>query len=53
MAEKELLLKPDYCCNKEMFLLEKFKALHNQLNIFIKESKENYHTLIYIKNMFK
>ena len=27
-----------------MFLLEKFKALQNQLNISIEESKENYYT---------
>ena len=44
MFEKNLALK-SYCWpNKNMFLLEKFKALQNQLNISIEESKEKYYT---------
>ena len=44
MIEKNLACK-SYCCfNKNMFLLEKFKALQYQLNISIEESKEKYYT---------
>ena len=44
MVEKNLSFK-SYCrSNKNMFLLEKFKALQNQLNISIEESKEMYYT---------
>ena len=32
------------CSNKNIFLPEKFKALQNQLNISIEESKEKYYT---------
>ena len=52
-VEKKLVFKSYYCSNQKMFLLEKFKVLQYQLNIFIKESKEKYDTLVYIKNMFK
>ena len=31
-------------CNRNMFLLEKFKALQYQLPVFIEESKEKYYT---------
>ena len=44
MVEKNLAFK-SYCfSNKNMFLLEKFKALQNQLNISIEELKEKYYT---------
>ena len=44
MIEKNLALK-SYCCfNRNIFLLEKFKALQYQLNISIKESNEKYYT---------
>ena len=42
MVEKTLAFKSYYCPN--MFLLEKFKALQNQLNISIEESKETCYT---------
>ena len=44
MAEKILAFKPNCFSNKNMFLFEKFKALRNQLNLLIKESKEEYYT---------
>ena len=40
MVEKNLAFKSYCCSNKNMFLLEKFKAIQNQLNISIEESKE-------------
>ena len=44
MAEKNLAFKSYCCSNKNLFFLEKFKALQNQLNISIEESKEKYYT---------
>ena len=39
-----LAFKSYYCSKKSMFLLEKFKALEYQPNIYIEESKEKYYT---------
>ena len=44
MIEKNLAFKSYCCSNRNIFLLEKFKALQYQLNISIKESNEKYHT---------
>ena len=44
MVENNLAFKSYCCSHKNMFLLEKFKALQNQLNISIEESKEKYYT---------
>ena len=44
MTEKNLAFKSYCCSNKNMFLLEKFKALQYQLHISIEESKEKYYT---------
>ena len=44
MIEKNLAFNLYCCSNKNMFLLEKFKALQYQLHIFIEESKEKYYT---------
>ena len=41
MVEKNLAFKSHCCFNKNMFLLEKFKALQNQLNISIEKSRES------------
>ena len=43
MTEKNLAFKWYCSSNRNMFLLEKFKALKYQLYISIKESKENYY----------
>ena len=43
MTEKNLAFKSYCCSNKNMFLLEKFKALQYQLHISIEESKEKYY----------
>ena len=43
MVEKTFAFKSYCCSNKNMFLLEKFKALQYQLNISIEESKEVYY----------
>ena len=43
MIEKKLAFK-SYCSNRNMFLLEKFKALQYELRISIEESKEKYYT---------
>ena len=44
MIEKNLAFKSYCCCNRNMFLLEKIKALQYQLHISIEESKEKYYT---------
>ena len=44
MVDKNLALKLYCCSNKNTFLLEKCKALQNQLNISIEKSKEKYYT---------
>ena len=44
MIEKNLAFKSYCCSNRNMFLLEKFKALQYQLHISIEESKEKYYT---------
>ena len=44
MIEKNLAFKSYCCANRNMFLLEKFKALQYQLHISIEESKEKYYT---------
>ena len=44
MIEKNLAFKSYLCCNRNMFLLEKIKALQYQLHISIEESKEKYYT---------
>ena len=44
MIEKNLAFKLYCCSNRNMFLLEKFKALQYQLYISIEESKEKYYT---------
>ena len=44
MTEKNLAFKSYCCSNRNMFLLEKFKALQYQLHISIEESKEKYYT---------
>ena len=47
MTEKNLAFKSCCCSNKNIPLLEKFqkfKALQNQLNVSIEESKEKYYT---------
>ena len=44
MVEQNLVFKSCCCSNKNIFLPEKFKALQNQLNISIEESKEKYYT---------
>ena len=69
MIEKNLVFKSYCCSNRNMFLLEKFKALQYQFHISIEESKEKYYTklssrladpltssediLVYIKNILK
>ena len=68
MIEKNLAVKSHYCSNRNMFLLEKFKALQYQLHVSIEESREKYYTklssrssdpltspktLVYIKNILK
>ena len=42
--EKNLAFKSYCCSNRDMFLLERFKALQYQLHISIEESKEKYYT---------
>ena len=42
MVKTNLAFKSYCCSNKNMFLLEKFKALQNQLNLSIEESEEKY-----------
>ena len=44
MIEKNLAFKSYCCANRNMFLLEKFKALQYQLHISIEESKEKYYS---------
>ena len=44
MIEKNLAFQSSRCSNRNMFLLEKFKALQYQLHIPSEESKEKYHT---------
>ena len=44
MIEKNLAFKLYCCFNRNMFFLEKFKALQYQLHISIKESEEKYYT---------
>ena len=44
MVEQNLVFISCCCSNKNIFLPEKFKALQNQLNISIEESKEKYYT---------
>ena len=44
MIEKNLVFKSYCCSNRNMFLLEKFKALQYQFHISIEESKEKYYT---------
>ena len=44
MAQKKLVFKSHCCSDRNMFLLEKFKALQYQLHISIEESKEKYYT---------
>ena len=46
MIEKNLAFKSHCCSNRNMLLLEKFKALQYQLLIFIEESKEKYSTKV-------
>ena len=45
MTEKNLVFKSYCCSNRNMFLHEKFKALHDQLHISIEESKEKNYKL--------
>ena len=44
MIKKNLAFKSYCCSNRNIFRLEKFKALQYQLHISIKESKEKYYT---------
>ena len=44
MIEKNLAFKLYCCFNRNMFFLEKFKALQYQLHISMEESKEKYYT---------
>ena len=44
IVEKNLAFKSYCCSNKNIFFLEKLKALQYQLNIFIDASKEKYYT---------
>ena len=44
VAEKNLAFKTYSCSNRNMFLLEKSKALQYQLQMPIKESKKKYYT---------
>ena len=46
MVQKNLVFKSYFCSNKNMFFIEKFKALHYQLNISIAELKEKYYTIL-------
>ena len=44
MIEKNLVFKSYCCSNRNMFLIEIFKALQYQLQIYIEQSKERYYT---------
>ena len=44
MVGKNLALKSYCCSNNNMFLLEEFKALQNELKIYFERLKEKYYT---------